>query len=103
MQLNGRGEQRKVGRDGEPRVLGLPEGWRSLGYQDVRHQTLLWRADPPPRGSPPPPPLPPPPPPASVAPTAPRAVYSAPGAAPTLPPAVPPPARPYPPHPYAAR
>ena len=41
MQPNGRGEQRKVGRDGEPRVLGLPEGWRSLGNQDVRHQTPL--------------------------------------------------------------
>jgi hypothetical protein len=39
MQLNGRGEQRKVGRDSKPRVLGLPEGWRSLGNQDVRHKT----------------------------------------------------------------
>jgi hypothetical protein len=39
MQLNSRGEQRKVGRDAKPGALGLPESRRSLGNQDVRHLT----------------------------------------------------------------
>lgn len=41
VQLNGRGEERKVWRDPEHGAFGLPGGWRPVGNQYVRHEALV--------------------------------------------------------------